>query len=171
MTIQDFDILRRQDNKTLSRWVNELNCWKWPTEGFDLNEFDGFWRVHHELHDEEIYAYYERQQRRRQEHIDHTNKLSLTGHPREYYKDLQKKMEVKTGMKFIGSLGFMKRELLTSSEWVNVFDEKEVHKDEQTIVECCRKLYDVVKGFGGVITEFDGEEFRVWLIDERMMNK
>jgi beta-glucosidase/6-phospho-beta-glucosidase/beta-galactosidase len=50
----------------------------------------------------------------------------------------------------------MKRELFNSIEWVNVFDEKETSEDEQDIIEHYNEIFDIE-------TEFDGEEFRVWL--------
>jgi hypothetical protein len=69
----------------------------WETEGFDLSEFDEFWRIHFESKDQqEIDAYHDR---RRQEYMKHEEKLSLTGHPRSYYKELHAKKEAETGMK------------------------------------------------------------------------
>lgn len=129
----------------------------WEINRLDMSEFEEFWRVHYESKDpQEIEAYH---QRRRDQIIERErNRTSLTGHTKEYYKKLHAEKEKELGMKLLGSMGYMKRELLSSVEWVNVFDELETFPDLDTIVDSIKR-----KGFEIAQTEFDGEEFRVWI--------
>lgn len=91
--------------------------------------------------------------------------FSLTGHPRGYYKELQEVKERELGMKLFGSVGFMRREIFSSAEWINVFDENERFNSIDEIIKFYGKIFEVVQ------CENDGNEFRIWLRDENKKAK
>ena len=132
----------------------------WELCKFDLDEFERFWHVHHESTDEsEIEKYH---QERQEKTLRDYKAISLSGHDREYYKELRRQKEQKLCIKLIGSIGFVRRELLNSVIWVGSFDENETFDSTEQIIEYHQKEY-ARAGIEIVETEYDGQEFRIWI--------
>lgn len=127
----------------------------WERQRFDLSEFEEFWHVNYESKNpQEIETY---RQKRREKYIDAANRLSLTGHSRKYYKRLSDEKNKDIGMNLVGSVGFMRRELFNSVEFVNVYDQSQIFPNMEAAIKYYSELFEVVQ-------QEDGEdETRLWL--------
>jgi hypothetical protein len=97
---------------------------------------------------------------------EYTNQVSLTGHPRSYYKELKNKKELELGFSLLGSIGFVKRELFSSCIWVNSFNESDTYDSKEEIFIKYRNDYERI-GIEIVRVENDGEELMIWLSDKK----